>query len=235
MSELTAKQRRRAARYNARRLEHGRIELADISEIVAQFQAANGLKPDGKIGPLTLSHVRDLLHKVPQLANHPLRLLPDGREPHVTSRHKAANPSRLNHDGDDYFYPYRDSDPDVMRIARVMRDGERRWFVPCGTLAIAADDGVVGIAGPWPTGDRVWVNHGQHGIRTGYFHLRPGSLLVSRGDQVAAGQPLGIVSDNPRDPGDKWHLHFEVSPLGIYAPVDPAPYLVEAVYLPAAA
>jgi murein DD-endopeptidase MepM/ murein hydrolase activator NlpD len=60
-----------------------------------------------------------------------------------------------------------------------------------------------------------------------FMHLRRGSLLVDRGDRVAAGQPLGQVGSTGISSAP--HLHFEIWVGGWYAkggaPVDPLPQL----------
>jgi murein DD-endopeptidase MepM/ murein hydrolase activator NlpD len=61
------------------------------------------------------------------------------------------------------------------------------------------------------------------------MHLRDGSLLVSKGAKVAAGQQLAAVGDTGRAEG--YHLHFEIWPDGWYAgggsaPIDPLPDLL---------
>jgi murein DD-endopeptidase MepM/ murein hydrolase activator NlpD len=96
--------------------------------------------------------------------------------------------------------------------------------VPYGTDAHAAAPGIVQVAGPSPTGYRVWVNHGN-GLRTGYFHLS--NLRVSQGDAVLEGTALGRVGHNPSGGADGNHLHFEVSPVDKYAPMDPSKYMKE--------
>ncbi len=161
---------------------------------------------------------------------YPLPLLPDFRKPEVTSSFKTKNPSRPKHDGADFFYRYDPKrDPPVkMGDGAATRgpDGKPKWFIPFGTQAIAAADGVVQIAGITPTGYRVWIRHAD-GMRTGYFHLR--GLHVKVGAVVSMGYPLGEVGDNPRDV-DAQHLHFEVSPAGIYIPSDPEAWLHGAKY-----
>jgi len=56
-------------------------------------------------------------------------------------------------------------------------------------------------------GNSVLIEHGA-GWQTQYSHLRKGSVAVRPGEQVAAGQPLGMagLSGNTEFP----HLHFEV-------------------------
>jgi murein DD-endopeptidase MepM/ murein hydrolase activator NlpD len=59
-----------------------------------------------------------------------------------------------------------------------------------------------------------------------FMHLRQGSLLVSKGDHVAAGQQLGQVGNTGRSFGA--HLHFEIWEGVWYGgghPIDPLPFL----------
>lgn len=163
---------------------------------------------------------------------YPLPLLADMRKPYITSQFKTRNPSRPNHNGCDLFHRWRESDGPVrMGDGGATRDptnpSKPRWFIPAGLCAIAAADGVVQLAGDTPTGRRVWIVHSD-GNRTGYFHLR--DLRVKVGAEVSAGTPLGEVGDNPKD-RDAEHLHFEVSPTGVYKPTDPEIWLAGATYL----
>jgi hypothetical protein len=167
---------------------------------------------------------------LPRERFYPLRALRDGREPQITSRHAVHNPERPNHRGCDFFYRYVIGDP-PMRIG----DGGRtsRWWIPPGTFAVAAADGLVEIAGASKTGGRVWLVHAG-GLRTGYFHLS--ELAVKAGQAVSAGDELGVVGDNPVD-HDADHLHFEVyrGPVAKYpaGTIDPERWLMGAAILPA--
>jgi murein DD-endopeptidase MepM/ murein hydrolase activator NlpD len=185
-----------------------------------------------------LRHVADLLARLPRIVGDalalplrywPLASLDDWRHPRVSSAYRTRD--RPRHDGADIMFRWLDTDPSVPvgDGGAVKRAGVRRWFVPDGTLARATEAGRVQLAGESPgrTGLRVWVRH-IGGVRTGYFHLA--DLRVRVGDIVIAGQPLGLVGDNPRA-HDPRHLHFEASPAGRYAPFDPAPYLAGARYL----
>lgn len=102
--------------------------------------------------------------------------------------------------------------------------GSPRYVVPSGTRALAVRDGIVrrGEYGRIRTGLRLWVEHAD-GHRTGYFHLE--ELLVQPGERVKAGQPIGVVGDDPSVDGDPRHLHLELSPIDAYQPRDPVPYL----------
>ena len=161
---------------------------------------------------------------------YPLRALPDGREPTITSRHSSRNPERSNHHGVDFFYRWQAGDA-AMKIG----DGGRtpKWFIPDNTWAVAPADGLVELAGSSRTGHRVWVRHAG-GLLTGGFHMT--LLAVKAGDAVQMGDPIGIVGDNPAD-HDARHLHWECysGPLGKYprGTIDPERFLKGAKVLPA--
>lgn len=214
-----------AAEFIALQLASGDLTHEDLARIVWAYQRANGLVPDGKPGPIT----RATLARQKTMAKcYPLRVLPDLRRPEITSGFRSRD--RPDHDGVDLFYRYvagRDAPIKVGDgFATRGLDGKPKWFIPEGELAIAAAGGLVSAAEKSPTGWRVWVNH-DDGYRTGYFHLR--NLRVRAGQHVPLGAPLGEVGDNPRDI-DARHLHFEVSPIDRYAPIDPERWLVGATY-----
>lgn len=92
---------------------------------------------------------------------------------------------------------------------------------PVGTVVTAADRGVVIRAG-WNSqgyGQFVIVDHNIDYI-TLYAHLN--EVLVSEGDVVAQGQPIGRVGSSGNSTGP--HLHFEVRDFG--QRVDPVPLLL---------
>lgn len=211
--------------FNAAQLASGALTAESITTLVRFWQLKHpSLVVDGMAGPVTLANIFDLNRPAPFLTV-PLPTLPDGRKPTVTSGFRP--PDRLNHDGCDWFYEWRPGDkPDFVGdrgAAGKKPDGTPKWVVPTGTLAIAAAAGVVNLAGSSMTGFRVWIDHGN-GWRTGYFHLldvRVGMV----GSRVLAGDPVGLIGDNPSD-NDGRHLHFELSPVKTYSPIDPEPYLI---------
>lgn len=91
--------------------------------------------------------------------------------------------------------------------------------VPTGTPVLAADTGVVLIAG-WRGGYGylVAIDHGR-GISTFYGHNS--SLLVKEGDVVVKGQRVALSGSTGLSTGP--HVHFEVRVKG--DPVNPRPYL----------
>lgn len=218
-----------AADFIRAQLDSGRLTADHIEELVRSWQEERELAVDGLPGPRTLASIERAaalrqLELATGITTWPLRLLADGRRPAITSGFRTKD--RPGHDGVDLFYPYLDTDPPVAAGdgGAVVKRGDRRWWIPPGTCAVAAGAGRVLQAGRLSTGLRLWIDHG-HGLRTGYFHLA--TLLVSDGDQVEAGQALGLVGDNPRA-HDATHLHFEVSPTNHYAPRDPRPFLERA-------
>ena len=97
---------------------------------------------------------------------------------------------------------------------------------PCGTPVLAVNDGTVMIrtdqawSGPW----LVMVSTGSGELTTWYAHMQ--SLGVSDGQQVRAGQQIGVVGQQGNATG--CHLHLEVHPQGgsIYADdIDPSAWL----------
>ncbi len=100
--------------------------------------------------------------------------------------------------------------------------GEQLIGVP---IFAAADGTVVGTDDGHPDMNTVWagqpsnyviVDHG--GGRLGYYwHMRNGSVAVSMGQVVKAGQQLGETGSSGNSGGP--HLHFEVHDAGV--PVDP--------------
>lgn len=216
--------------YNARQLAAGLLKPAHISKLVENWQRARSLDVDGKAGAKTL---RDLESLMPMVINPqrvwPLRRLTDGRKPYITSAFR--NPDRPLHSGVDIMFARKADDP-PMKIG----DGGRtaKWWIPENTLAIACLPGVVEWAGATATGFRCWIRD-ESGIALGYFHLR--TMNVKAGDRVDLAQPLGIVSDNPKD-HDPDHLHFEAARGSlddlVHNRIDPMLVLEGATYLEAA-
>lgn len=109
------------------------------------------------------------------------------------------------------------------------------YFMPPGTLVLAAADGEIWSAGWTPTGYSVVLSHGAPWA-TYYTHMA--SLRVSetrRGaskERVRAGQPLGVVGASPKDARGVAHLHFEIWHGGNgNAAIDPMPYLRRATFV----
>jgi murein DD-endopeptidase MepM/ murein hydrolase activator NlpD len=90
---------------------------------------------------------------------------------------------------------------------------------PEGTDVLAAENGVVIVAGWWSGyGNCVIIDHGN-GTWTLYGHNS--KIVVSKGDTVKRGQKISEVGHTGRATGN--HLHFEVRINE--KPVDPKPYL----------
>ena len=87
------------------------------------------------------------------------------------------------------------------------RHGTERYFMPDLVPALAASAGVVIFAEWTGVGFTVKVFH-PDGWTTYYTHL---SLLsVAVGQRVTAGQSVGIIGFDPKDPRKLMHLHFEL-------------------------
>ncbi|OUN01451.1 MAG: hypothetical protein BAA02_04150 [Paenibacillaceae bacterium ZCTH02-B3] len=92
---------------------------------------------------------------------------------------------------------------------------------PQGTPVYAAESGVVTVAQSWSGyGNCIIIDHGG-GLMTLYAHLKPGGILVEKGQEVKKGDKIGLVGMTGTATG--YHLHFEVRLNG--EPVDPEPYL----------
>jgi murein DD-endopeptidase MepM/ murein hydrolase activator NlpD len=214
--------------FNKAELIAGRITPAHLTHLVRFYQMRSGLTADGMLGPDTRATLQAGMQKpalsAARFLHSPMPRLPDGRTAKITSAFRPAD--RPNHNGIDLFYAWADGDrPSHIGdkgCAGKRPDGKPRWGVPYYTNAIAAWSGRVQIAGASPTGYRLWIDHGN-GYRTGYFHLL--DLKVAVGDQVSVGSALGSIGDNPAD-NDGRHLHFELSPVDRYAPIDPAPFFL---------
>lgn len=228
-----------ADNFNQTQIARGKLKPEHITELVRFWQREHGLDADGMAGAATLA---TFTHQetpsgppaLPTPRCYPMRAFADGRKPHVTSSHKNTNPSRPTHNGCDLFYRYDDAKDAA--IAPGVGDGGRTrsgWFIPNDWPAIAGASGTIEVAGPSPTGFRMWIDIGG-GWHLGYFHLS--SLLVAKGDIVEMGTPVGIVGDNPID-GDARHLHFELyfGDLNTYprGTRDPQAFLEGAKVLPA--
>lgn len=78
-----------------------------------------------------------------------------------------------------------------------------------GTPVIASKSGTVEVVQRSNSGygNMVLINHGD-GYKTRYAHMVAGSITVSTGDEVEAGQTIGKVGSTGNSSGP--HLHFEV-------------------------
>lgn len=78
----------------------------------------------------------------------------------------------------------------------------------CGAAIYAANSGTVNYAGAnGGYGNYVRIQHGG-GVSTGYAHIKPGGILVRRGQWVSSGQVILYAGGTGRSFG--CHLHFEV-------------------------
>jgi murein DD-endopeptidase MepM/ murein hydrolase activator NlpD len=92
---------------------------------------------------------------------------------------------------------------------------------PVGVTVTAPAPGIVALAEPLQVrGNAVIIDHGR-GIFTGYWHLS--ELRVAVGQQVAAGDLIGLVGNTGLSTGA--HLHWEMRIYGIA--VNPLQFLDE--------
>jgi len=81
-------------------------------------------------------------------------------------------------------------------------------FAGRGSTIVAAGAGTVTVvAMHWSWGQMVKIDHGS-GVQTLYAHMIEGSPLVSPGQWVEAGTPIGQIGETGEAYGA--HLHFEV-------------------------
>ncbi|GAB4086369.1 hypothetical protein GCM10028784_29990 [Myceligenerans cantabricum] len=101
------------------------------------------------------------------------------------------------------------------------------YAAPEGTPVLALAAGVVTYAGPDPlAGNLLVIEHTIDGelIASAYAHLVDGTIRVSAGDRVVAGQHVAAVGSTGRSTGP--HLHLELRPGGFDRPaIDPEPWL----------
>lgn len=76
------------------------------------------------------------------------------------------------------------------------------------------------VGGTGDMGNYVIIDHGN-GYKTRYMHMTKGSVGVTKGTKVKAGQVIGYMGNTGNSTGR--HLHFDISINGEY--VDPKPYL----------
>jgi murein DD-endopeptidase MepM/ murein hydrolase activator NlpD len=90
-------------------------------------------------------------------------------------------------------------------------------------IQVIADGVVTSAQEGWSYGEHVFIDHIINGQRvtTLYAHMSPRSSPLVPGQQVSAGDFVGLVGDTGASTGP--HLHLEVRVDGI--PVDPFPWL----------
>jgi hypothetical protein len=111
-------------------------------------------------------------------------------------------------------------------------NGSKLFVMPDNMPALAAHDGVMWSALQTPRGFAVVIDHTPLPIATFYTHLdrlfvKP-TAHASTKEHVRAGQPIGNIGYDLKDPARLRHLHFEVWPGGPNHPgdaIDPAPFM----------
>ena len=102
--------------------------------------------------------------------------------------------------------------------------------LPASSTVVAAKDGQVTATPTDPTGggNMIVIDHGA-GLTTTYMHLA--SRMVTVGERVWAGRPIGVEGSTGNSTGA--HLHFTVKINGV--PTDPRPWFAaNGITLPAA-
>ena len=192
-----------------RNLSH---RFAPLQTEAAQPAAGNGHGEGGYAEPVSLSQALRLMQQEGQNrlddlsgAIVRLRALPNGwpvtRAAEITSRFGV----RANPFGEDNYEFHKGLDFAAPFASPV-------WVTADGTVVKAE------LAGP--NGNLVVVDHG-FGYQTAYAHLS--RVLVHPGEQVRAGQVVGLLGNTGRSTGP--HLHYAVLRNGVL--VDPYPYVID--------
>lgn len=151
------------------------------------------------------------------IQNFPVPFSSDGRRPRITSGWgDPRDGGARHHEGVDVFYP-KAGEPKIPNWT------QGNWIMFPNTPAIAVGPGVVTQAFQGEKGNWISIDHGD-GMVSGYGHLS--TRFLNKGDRVGAGQAVGIIGDDPSNPNDGAHLHFELKING--SKVDPKPYIVDA-------
>lgn len=131
-----------------------------------------------------------------KLLNVKNKVLKGGKH-YLTSDYKTRNESRSTHNGMDLIGPNGVDD------------------------IIAIEAGTVTYTGYDASGGGYWISITTNGIEHRYFHLKKGSIKVSKGDKVTKGQVIATMGDSGNATGN--NLHFAIYKNGY---VDPEPYLM---------
>jgi len=133
------------------------------------------------------------------------------------------------HLGVDIMFRRRTPSDLAERFPRSTPNGSKMHFMPDAIPALAMSDGVVRFAGNTPRGWTVILDH-PAGVTSYWTHLS--ALLLPEvkrgayGPTVVAGQPLGLIGYDPKDPARLKHLHLELWPGGRRSRAfDPASWL----------
>lgn len=147
----------------------------------------------------------------------PIPVLPDGRKPVISDGYHRRQTGEL-HMGVDLDYRRLQGESDELP------DGTEHFYCPSGTPALAAGPGKVYAVKESTTGMNIVIDHSPGKWSTVYRHIVKGSIIVSPGEVVEAGQPMGLVGFNPN--GYRFrHLHFELRE-GVNS-LDPEPFMKE--------
>ena len=124
------------------------------------------------------------------------------------------------------------------------------YYAPDNTIVRAAHDGIVTFAGEDGSGgigivirtnDQFEYKDGYSYFKSVYWHLKPGTLKVTAGNQVKVGQEIARADNTGLSTGS--HLHFGLKPVyqgeqewqwfnaeqenGYKGSIDPTPYMTK--------
>ncbi len=129
----------------------------------------------------------------------------------VTSYFDQGGVSDWNCGGNTYS-GHKGTDFAILGSWSAMAEGRPVLAAAAGTVEVTHDgesdmcmSGNCGGGGGW--GNHIKIAH-PDGTRTLYAHLKTWSVMVGEGDEVACGQPIGLVGSSGNSTGP--HLHFEM-------------------------
>lgn len=155
---------------------------------------------------------------------------PDGRVYRAVISDGVGSPRGTDvHRGVDILYR-RIGDRDRPEFRAGTTDGTKGFFAPPLVPIVAAKDGRIRSAERAPTGWTVVIDHGKP-FATYYTHMAALALAPRNTRSTAppvfvkAGDVIGVMGFDPRDPAKLRHLHFSVAYEGPpeSAAVDPEP------------
>jgi murein DD-endopeptidase MepM/ murein hydrolase activator NlpD len=221
----------RAIAYNRWQRANGRLTDEDEAIAYAHFQTSHGLTVDGMAGERTLAAMRsqEVTVTAPEVSPFGSWVypMPDMRLNGVSipaavssgfGKDGRGNKDRPNHWGVDIMYRRHGVDggpqeryPDGHRFAGLRRAKSpvysHAWYCPRGIPIYAVGPGTVWSVN-WGANNNVKIDHhnvaGFGPLATWYQHCY--DIFVRPGDEVAAGDTIGIVGEGS---SDLIHLHFE--------------------------
>jgi murein DD-endopeptidase MepM/ murein hydrolase activator NlpD len=208
------------------------VEL-QLAEVKRLYDEANEVKADllvkEKEKEVKIASLSKKEKELEDITEEQERLIMEFARKEAELQRKKSKPASYTYSGGKFAYPLAKQAPMTSDFG-VRTDpftGQKAGHTgidlgaPQGTDILAAEGGVVIVAGWWSGyGNTVIIDHGK-GVWTLYGHIRNDGIFVEKGDTVKRGQKIAEVGSTGRSTGN--HLHFEVRINE--NPVDPKPYL----------